>query len=66
MMKNHLGQDKDLEKLLNAMLTDCPSSVSSERAFNISGSVVVKRRAWLKDETIDDLYFLNGFFTQEK
>ena len=59
-------RSKNLEKLLNALLTICPTSVSSERAFSVSGSIVVRRRAGLKDETINDLCFLNGFFTKEK
>ena len=54
------------EKLLNAQLTICPTSVISERAFSISGSITVTRRAGLKDETFDNLCFLDGFFTQEK
>ena len=51
---------------IGALLTVCPASVSSERAFSISGSIFVRRRAGVKDWTIDDLSFLNGFFTQEK
>ena len=59
-------RSKSLEKQLDALLTACPTSVSSERAFSISGSIVVRRRGGLQEETIDYLCFKDGFFTQKK
>ena len=40
---------KDLRMTIGALLTVCPASVSSERAFSISGSIFVRRRAGVKD-----------------
>ena len=50
-------RSKSLEKQLIAMLTVYSTSVGSERAFSISGSIVVRRRARLQDITMDYLYF---------
>ena len=53
-------------QIINALLTVCPAWVSSEIAFSISRSIVVRRRSGLKDETIVNLCFPNTFFIQEK
>ena len=58
-------RSKNLEKLLNALLTICLTSVSSERAFSVSGSIVVERRAGLKDETMMMSYVLNRSYTRD-
>ena len=60
------SRSKRLEKQLDALLTVCTTSVSSERAFSVSGSIVVRRRGGLQDKTIDYLCFQNGFFTKKK
>ena len=53
---------ENLERLYNALLNVSPTSVSSERAFSISGAFVVNRRASLKHSTLDDLCFLKCFY----
>ena len=50
----------DLEKLHQALLTIAPTSVSSERAFSIAGNS--RRRARIKDGTVDNLCFLQSYF----
>ena len=57
------GKKSDnLENLSNALLTIKPTSVQSERAFSISGSIVAKRRARLSNEIVDDLCFSKDYF----
>ena len=52
----------DLEKLYQALLTIAPTSVSSERAFSIAGNFLTRRRARIKDGTVDNLCFLQSYF----
>ena len=58
-------RSKNLENLYQALLSIKPTSVSSERAFSISGSFVTKRRAKLKNSTVDDLCFSKDFLEKE-
>ena len=51
----------NLENLLNALLSIKPTSVSSERAFSISGSFLTKRRARLRNSIVDDLCFSKDY-----
>ena len=51
----------DLEKLYQALLTIAPTSVSSERTFRIAGNLT-RRRARIKDGTVDNLCFLQSYF----
>ena len=52
----------NLELLYQALLNLPPTSVSSERAFSVSGHLVSRRRSSLKDSSIDSLCFLHGWF----
>ena len=47
-----------LEKLYQALLSVCPSSVSAERMFSASGFLLHKRRCSMKHSTLDNLVFL--------
>ena len=58
-------RSKNLENLYQALLSIKPTSVSSERAFSVSGSFVTKRRAKLKNSTVDDLCFSKDFLEKE-
>ena len=45
------------EKLYIILKNIAPTSVSSEQAFSVGGSIVPNRRSRLSDESIDDLCF---------
>ena len=55
-------KSENLEKVHNGLLTIKPTSVASERAFSISGSIVTKRRARLSNDIVDDLCFSKDYF----
>ena len=52
----------NLQNVHKGLLTIKPSSVSSERAFSISGTFVSKRRAKLSNDRVDDLCFSKDFY----
>ena len=56
----------NLQLLHNALLSIKPTSVSSERAFSISGTLVTKRRAKLKNSMVDDLCFSKDFLEKNE
>ena len=53
---------KNLEKVHLALLNISPTSVSSERAFSVSGNFVVPGRASMKHSTLDNLCFLQAYY----
>ena len=59
-------RSKNLEKLYRALLSIKPTSVSSERAFSISGWLVSKRRSRLKNSIVDDLCFSKDFLEKNE
>ena len=54
-------KSQNLLNLYNALLSIKPTSVSSERAFSISGTIVTKRRARLSNARVDDICFSKDF-----
>ena len=54
----------NLELLYRALLNIPPTSVTCERLFSKSGFLVSNRRSSLEDRTIDDLCFLQWWFTK--
>ena len=67
MMNNHLEEDKkESWKTIKCSVNRLSNLRQLWKSISISESVVVRRRAGLKNETIDSLCFLNGFLTQEK
>ena len=56
----------NLDNLYYALLSIKPTSVSSERAFSISGTFLTKRRARLKNSIIDDLCFSKDFLEKNE
>ena len=58
-------RSENLENLYRALLSIKPTSVSSERAFSISGTFVTKRRARLRNSIVDDLCFSKDFLEKK-
>ena len=56
----------NLELLYKALLSIKPTSVSSERAFSISGTFLSKRRARLSNKIVDDLCFSKDFLEKNE
>ena len=59
-------RSRNLENLYRALLSIKPTSVSSERAFSISGWLVSKRRSRLKNSIVDDLCFSKDFLEKNE
>ena len=51
-----------LEKLYRALLNISPTSVSSERAFSVSGRQIRKERPRMDFKTANNLVFLDSYF----
>lgn len=59
-------QGKYLKMAFAALMTTRPTSVESERAFSVAGTICTKIRSRLSDNSIDKLCFLRAFFIKQK
>ena len=63
---NHFEQAENLGPLLSNALritkTLRPTTIDSERAFSVAGSICTKVRSSFKDNTLDNLCILKGYF----
>lgn len=56
------NKTKNLDKLLEALMTIQPTSIESERTFSTSSNFCTKKRSSMSDSTINALSFLKSYF----